>query len=198
MSAGDASARVGRFYTAARRHPWVLGKVADFRLPLGPYTPAQIGVAVLGAVLLIRTVSWWSWMGPVPLVGWATAIWIVRRPRIAGRAPVPAAVGWLTLILQPTAGRINGRAARDRSPRPLLGGFVIEDLAPPSADDALLAARVPGIRIGGRRLVQVLTRARGPKSAQRRRPAAEPVRVMSAVERLSAQAEARGWERGRL
>ena len=27
-----AAARVGRFYTAARRHPWVLGKVADWKI----------------------------------------------------------------------------------------------------------------------------------------------------------------------
>ncbi|MGW1291052.1 hypothetical protein ACWD4N_47845, partial [Streptomyces sp. NPDC002586] len=59
-----AAARVGRFYTAARRHPWVLGKVADWKIPLGPYTPAQIAVAVGGGFLLVKTIGWWSWMGP--------------------------------------------------------------------------------------------------------------------------------------
>ncbi|MCI3276965.1 ATP-binding protein [Streptomyces cylindrosporus] len=68
MSAADG--RVGRFYTAARRHPWVLGKVADWKIPLGPYTPAQIAVAVGGGFLLIKTIGWWSWMGPVPIVAW--------------------------------------------------------------------------------------------------------------------------------
>lgn len=62
-----AAARVGRFYTAARRHPWVLGKVADWKIPLGPYTPAQIAVAVGGGFLLIKTICWWSWMGICPI-----------------------------------------------------------------------------------------------------------------------------------
>lgn len=131
---------MGRFYTAARRHPWVLGKVADFKIPLGPYTPAQIAVAAIGGLLLVETVAWWSWLGPLPLAVWVVAIWVVRRPKFAGRAPFPAVVGWLGLLAQPAAGRIGGRAARDRAPRPLRGGFVIEDLA------GLQAVPVPGRR----------------------------------------------------
>ncbi|WP_416963306.1 hypothetical protein [Streptomyces sp. Agncl-13] len=126
MSAA-APARVGRFYTTARRHPWVLGKVADWKIPLGPYTPAQIAVAVVGGFLLVKTISWWSWMGPVPIVAWLLAIWAVRRPKIRGRAPMQAALGWLLLGGQPRGGRIGGRAARDRSAHPLLGGFTMED-----------------------------------------------------------------------
>ncbi|SEB98625.1 hypothetical protein SAMN05216532_0109 [Streptomyces sp. 2231.1] len=61
-----AAARVGRFYTSVRRHPWVLGKVADWHIPLGPYTPAQITVAVGGGFFLVKTISWWSWLGPLP------------------------------------------------------------------------------------------------------------------------------------
>ncbi|MCX5357231.1 hypothetical protein OG864_00315 [Streptomyces sp. NBC_00124] len=119
--------RVGRFYTAARRHPWVLGKVADWKIPLGPYTPAQIAVAVVGGFLLIKTIGWWSWMGPVPLVAWLLTIWAVRRPKIRGRAPMQAALGWVLLAWQPRGGRIGGRAAHDRPARALLGGFTIED-----------------------------------------------------------------------
>lgn len=125
MSA-PAAQRVGRFYTAARRHPWVLGKVADWRLPLGPYTPAQIAVAVIGGFLLVKTIPLWSWMGPVPLVAWLLAVWLVRRQKIGGRAPLPAVLGWSMLLWQPTGGRIAGRAARDRQPSPLLGGFTLE------------------------------------------------------------------------
>ncbi|SEB58746.1 hypothetical protein SAMN05216482_0055 [Streptomyces sp. PAN_FS17] len=33
MSAAAAAGRTGRFYTSARRHPWVLGKVADWKIP---------------------------------------------------------------------------------------------------------------------------------------------------------------------
>ncbi|PWJ02570.1 hypothetical protein DKG34_37850 [Streptomyces sp. NWU49] len=143
------AARVGRFYTAARRHPWVLGKVADWKIPLGPYTPAQIAVAVGGGFLLIKTMGWWSWMGPIPLIAWALAIWAVRRPKIGGRAPMQAAVGWVLLSRQPRGGRIGGRAARDRAPQPLLGGFTLEGeptsrpaaQAPPSR-----AARPPAPR----------------------------------------------------
>ncbi|MFJ2007835.1 hypothetical protein [Streptomyces chartreusis] len=127
MSAAATAGRTGRFYTSARRHPWVLGKVADWRIPLGPYTPAQIAVAVGGGFLLVKTISWWSWMGPFPIAAWLLSIWTVRRPRIAGRAPWQAALGWLLLLWQPRGGRIGGRAARDRASHPLIGGFTIED-----------------------------------------------------------------------
>jgi hypothetical protein len=128
-----AAARVGRFYTAARRHPWVLGKVADWKIPLGPYTPAQIAVAVGGGFLLIKTTSWWSWMGPIPIVGWVLVIWMVRQPKIRSRAPMQAAFGWVLLLWQPRGGRIGGRAARDRASRPLLGGFTIEGAPTPGS-----------------------------------------------------------------
>ncbi|KPI15188.1 hypothetical protein OK006_3061 [Actinobacteria bacterium OK006] len=105
MSAA-AAGRVGRFYTSARRHPWVLGKVADWKIPLGPYTPAQIAVAVGGGFLLVKTISSWSWMGPVPVVAWVLAIWAVRRAKINGRAPMQAALGWVLLGWQPRGGRI--------------------------------------------------------------------------------------------
>lgn len=133
-----AAARVGRFYTAARRHPWVLGKVADWKIPLGPYTPAQIAVAVGGGFLLVKTITWWSWMGPIPILAWVLAIWAVRRPKIAGRAPVQAAWGWVLLGRQPRGGQIGGRAARDRAPQVLLGGFTIE--AAPASDPAAAAS----------------------------------------------------------
>ncbi|MER6273917.1 hypothetical protein [Streptomyces sp900105755] len=138
-----AAARVGRFYTSARRHPWVLGKVADWKIPLGPYTPAQIAVAVGGGFVLVKTISWWSWMGPVPIVGWVLVIWMVRRPKIRGRAPMQAALGWVLLGWQPRGGRIGGRAARDRAAHPLLGGFTIEDA--PSPGPAAQTAPSPAI-----------------------------------------------------
>ncbi|MFF5010740.1 hypothetical protein ACFY3G_49100 [Streptomyces phaeochromogenes] len=131
MSAA-AAGRVGRFYTAARRHPWVLGKVADWKIPLGPYTPAQIAVAVGGGFLLVKTISWWSLLGPIPIAAWLLAIWAVRRPKIRGRAPMQAALGLVLLGWQPQGGRIGGRAARDRAPHPLLGGFTIEDTPSPA------------------------------------------------------------------
>ncbi|MFD4604373.1 hypothetical protein ACFWPQ_40950 [Streptomyces sp. NPDC058464] len=155
-----APARVGRYYTAARRHPWVLGKVADWKIPLGPYTPAQIALAVGGGFLLIKTIGWWTWMGPVPIVAWLLAIWAVRRPRIRGRAPLQAALGWMLLGWQPRGGRIGGRAARDRAPRPLLGGFTIEG-APPAPGTA---AKDRPSRRPGRRAPAVPAVSAGPVS----------------------------------
>lgn len=143
-----SAVRVGRFYTAARRHPWVLGKVADWKIPLGPYTPAQIAVAVVGGFLLVKTISWWSVLGPVPIAAWVLAIWAVRRQKIRGRAPLPAALGWVLLGWQPHGGRIGGRAARDRVGRPLLGGFTIEDALGPNLS-------APSARPGQRRADRV-------------------------------------------
>ena len=175
----EAAGRVGRFYTSARRHPWVLGKVADWKIPLGPYTPAQIAVAVIGGFLLVKTTAWWSWMGPVPIAAWLLTIWTVRRPKIRGRAPVQAALGWVLLGWQPRGGRIGGRAARDRSPHPLLGGFTIED-AP-----ALATAAAPS-RAAARRPRQAPKP--GPAVRDHAEPAAPaaPVRPVSGVQQLLA------------
>ncbi|WP_078532784.1 hypothetical protein [Streptomyces hokutonensis] len=164
-------ARVGRFYTSARRHPWVLGKIADWKIPLGPYTPAQITIAVGGGFLLAKTISWWSWMGPVPIAAWLLTVWAVRRPKVGGRAPMQAALGWLMLGRRPRGGRIGGHAARDRTPHPLLGGFTIEDAPPP--------APAPAPRRASRPSTDRTPRRRSPAtpcSAPRRRttPAAPP------------------------
>ncbi|MFF3617265.1 hypothetical protein [Streptomyces sp. NPDC002580] len=188
-----AAGRVGRFYTSARRHPWVLGKVADWSIPLGPYTPAQIAVAVGGCFLLVKTIGWWSWMGPVPIAAWLLAVWAVRRPKVAGRAPVQAALGWMLLGRQPRGGRIGGHAARDRAPRPLLGGFTIEDASPRTG---------AGTCAGGvRRLAGQaprLSAASVHRSAERRPPSAVPAapgRPVSGVQQLLTLAEQAGGVR---
>ncbi|MGW7600543.1 hypothetical protein [Streptomyces antimycoticus] len=128
MSASERR-RVSRTYTTARRHPWVLGRVGDWKIPLGPYTPPQLVVAFLGAMLLIKTFSWWSWLGPVPVAAWAVAVWMARRARIGGRSPWAALAGVISVLLQPPAGRIGGRPARDHRPHVLLGTFTIEPAA---------------------------------------------------------------------
>nr|WP_229919747.1 hypothetical protein [Streptomyces minutiscleroticus] len=178
---------MSRFYTAARRHPWVLGKVADWRIPLGPYSPAQIALAVVGGFVLVKTIPVWSWMGPVPVVAWLLAIWAVRRPKIAGRAPLQAALGWTLLLWQPHGGRIGGRAARDRAARPLAGGFVLEELA------AATATTPAASRLAGRSSCRA---ARPRRSASRwmrqaRSPQTQPVagaRPVSGVQQLLARA----------
>ncbi|MEV6400211.1 hypothetical protein AB0M39_36425 [Streptomyces sp. NPDC051907] len=130
MSAPAAARpRVARVYTAARRHPWVLGKLGDWVIWFGPYSPAQLVVMGGGALLLIKTYSWWSWLGPVPVVVWLAAIWAVRGAKIGGRSPFTAALGWLTLLAQHPAGRVGGRTARDRRPSLFSGVFVVEAAA---------------------------------------------------------------------
>ncbi|MEU5225292.1 hypothetical protein AB0G55_21995 [Streptomyces toyocaensis] len=194
-----AAGRVGRFYTAARRHPWVLGKIADWKIPLGPYTPAQIAVAVGGGLLLVKTIPLWSWMGPVPIAAWGLAVWAVRRPKIGGRAPLQAALGWVLLAWQPHGGRIGGRAARDRAARALLGGFTIEG-APTIEHDAVPSSAPAAV--SDQTAQRAASRRPRRKAASRvptRRPAVrarrEPVRPVSGVQRLLALAEQGGGAR---
>lgn len=188
-----AAGRVGRFYTAARRHPWVLGKVADWKIPLGPYTPAQIAVAVGGGFLLVKTIPLWSWMGPVPIVAWVLAVWAMRRPKVGGRAPLQAALGWVLLAWQPQGGRIGGRAARDRAARALLGGFTIEHGTVPSSSSAAAPGRMAQPAAGRR------PRRNATSRVPTRRPAVharrEPVGPVSGVQRLLALAEQGGGAR---
>ncbi|MFF5170581.1 hypothetical protein ACFY25_33610 [[Kitasatospora] papulosa] len=151
MSAGKPERqRVARVYTAARRHPWVLGKLGDWVIWFGPYTPAQLAVLGGGALLLVRTFAWWSWMGPVPVVLWLVSVWAVRGAKINGRSPLTAALGCLTLLARHPAGRIRGRVARDRQTTMLSGSFVVEAAPPPTlAEVAGLApasAPVPAAR----------------------------------------------------
>ncbi|MEW2372570.1 hypothetical protein AB0940_24855 [Streptomyces sp. NPDC006656] len=117
--------RVARAYTSARRHPWVLGKLGDWTLPFGPYTPAQLVVLGGGAFVLIKTFDWWSWAGPVPIAVWLGAVWAVRGAQIAGQNPFTAVLGVVSLLLKHPAGRIGGRVARDRQPSCLRARFVI-------------------------------------------------------------------------
>ncbi|OQD51773.1 hypothetical protein BM536_038195 [Streptomyces phaeoluteigriseus] len=196
MSAATAG-RVGRFYTSARRHPWVLGKVADWKIPLGPYTPAQIAVAVGGGFLLVKTISWWSWLGPVPIVSWVLMVWAVRRPKIKGRAPVQAALGWVLLAWQPQGGRIGGRAARDRLSRPVLGGFTLEEAAPAAPVMATSRVGQPAADHKAHRGPTARPFVR-PRPAPRERPVSVgPVSVgpVSGVQQLLALAEQAGGAR---
>lgn len=120
-------------------------------------------------------------MGPVPIAAWLLAVWAVRRAKINGRAPMQAALGWVLLGWQPRGGRIGGRAARDRTPRALLGGFTIEDAFASVAIAAPFRARPAG------------RTPTTPRSSTRRRPApaapAAPVRPVSGVQQLLALAQ---------
>lgn len=119
--------RVSRSYTRARHLPWVLGKIGDWTIWLGPYNAAQLLIASVGAFVLIKTFSFWSWMGPVPVVAWAGAVWAARRTRVGGRVPLYVALGVVKLALQPRAGRMAGRPVRPARARVLHGGFHVID-----------------------------------------------------------------------
>ncbi|MEH0424697.1 hypothetical protein QA861_46505 [Streptomyces sp. B21-083] len=188
MSAANISVRTGRFYTSARRHPWVLGKVADWKIPLGPYTPAQIVVAVGGGFLLVKTISWWAWTGPVPIAAWLLAIWAVRRPKVRGRAPMQAALGWVLLGWQPRGGRIGGRAARDRAPRLLLGGFTVEDAPGPGPDTAAAPSRAAQRRTAPARLPSPAAARQATRPGTKATAPAVPVGPVSGVQQLLALA----------
>ncbi|MFD9725962.1 hypothetical protein [Streptomyces sp. NPDC059072] len=127
-----ATPRAARAYTGARKHPWVLGKLGDWVVPFGPYTPAQLVVLGGGAFGLIKTYDWWSWAGPVPIVLWLGAVWAVRGAQIAGQNPFTAAAGMVVLLLRHPAGRIAGRVARDRRPSCLVGRFAIQHAVLPA------------------------------------------------------------------
>jgi hypothetical protein len=152
VSAAEGEALlIARSYTRARRHPWVLGNIGGWTLPLGPYTPAQLVVAGVGVLALIETYGVWApVLGPVPVFAWGAAVWAVRSARIGGRVPGAALLGVLTAALEPRAGRIGGRTARDRDTVGLLGGFHLTDTgAVPRAVVQLPADRAaqPAVRV---------------------------------------------------
>lgn len=164
MTSSVARSRMGRTYTRARRHPWVLGKIGDWTLPLGPYTPAQLTVAFFGAFALIKTFSWWSALGPLPVVVWGVAVWAVRNPKIGGRSPMYVAAGLVELALRPRCGRIGGRAAKERRPQAMYGGFVVEeDQNAVPVSSGLEGVGAPAVRPRRR----ILRRAAGPRRANR-------------------------------
>jgi hypothetical protein len=117
---------VCRSYTFARRYPLVIGKIAGWAPLWGPATPAQYGVGVGSALLLLWTMRFWGHLpGPANLlvviaVPFGLA-WALRAARFEHRAPLRALVGLVTLLTTPPKGRVNGRAYFEPRPRPLRG-----------------------------------------------------------------------------
>ncbi|MFF3675959.1 hypothetical protein ACFYYS_18555 [Streptomyces sp. NPDC002120] len=119
----------------------MLGKLGDWTVPFGPYTPAQLVVLGGGAFTLIKTYEFWSWAGPIPLVLWIASVWAVRGAQIAGQNPFTALVGVLVLLARHPAGRIDGRIAKDRRPSYLRCRFVIAPALEPVSAEAPAAVR---------------------------------------------------------
>ncbi|MEV7123710.1 hypothetical protein [Kitasatospora griseola] len=187
-----ARPRIGRSYTKARRHPWVLGKIGDWRIPMGPYTPPQLVVAAVGAFLLIKTAGWWMpVVGPLPVVAWAVAIWAARHSRIAGRSPFLVAADALSLALSPRAGQINGRAARPPRPVVLARASFTYESAGPTADPLPEPARDIEVEASVRTLSFFEPRKPEASPVPVRRPeAAAP--VLTPLQQMIAAASAAG------
>ncbi|MFF1714592.1 hypothetical protein [Streptomyces sp. NPDC058268] len=179
MSTTTAPVRIGRTYTRARRYPWALGKIGDWTLPLGPYTPAQLTLAAGGVFVLVKTFSLWSPLGPLPVVALGFLVWGVRATRMGGRSPLWVAYGWAQFALQPQAGRIGGRTVRPRRPHSMHGSFLLEETQP-SAPVAQEAAAVTKTRAPApRRMPRTAgkptpRRSRRRSAAARTAPAARP------------------------
>jgi hypothetical protein len=207
VSTASVDAPVARSYTRARRHPWVLGKLGEIRLWLGPYTRAQLVVAGVGLLVLGKTIPlWWPVFGPLPLVGLGFAVWAARCARIGGRVPEAALWGWVLLAAQPHGGRIGGRPARDASSGSLDGGFFVTEIAPPAdtgtapvlpPDDAPSPQRAPTrpTRTRPRSSTQLVgARIRPERRSDPTVPKAAPV-PRSPLDLLLEQAGARSPER---
>ena len=104
-------------YTHARRHPMVLGRIAGWAPPF-QLTITQVLVVL--ATFMLVTWSWSLWAPHLPAtisyLGAAgapvAAAWVVRHVRLEGRSLARTALGYLTLLTMPRAGRVAGRPLR--------------------------------------------------------------------------------------
>ncbi len=127
--APDQHTLVGRSYTRARRHPWVIGRIQGWTLPLGPFSATQLGVLVLSLWLLIQTAPLWTRLGPLAVVPIAVpfaATWAVRHAQIEGRTPLRALGGYLALYTAPRRGTLHGRPVPTPDPVRLSGVITIQ------------------------------------------------------------------------
>lgn len=104
-------------YTHARRHPRVLGRIAEWSMPF-QVTFTQLCVFLVSLLVVNKT---WRYWGPTlpPIGGSILAVgapvvlaWLARRVKIEGRSPLRAALGWVQLWSTPHAGHISGRPAK--------------------------------------------------------------------------------------
>lgn len=106
--------QVVRFYTRARRIPFFLGKIGDFRLPLGPYTLTQAVAFVAVAGIGWKTKHLWAdgWMPVLALVvdlAVAAGVGLAAgRVPWKGRNPFHIALGALGYAEAPNWGKRRG------------------------------------------------------------------------------------------
>jgi hypothetical protein len=134
MSQDEFEPIVCRSYTFARRYPLVIGKIGGWTPIWGPATPAQYGIGIASALLLIATRRFWAYLpGPLEVVVFLAVpfglAWYLRAAKIEGRAPLRALVGLYTLLATPPKGELGGKPVIDRRPARLEGGWVrVSDL----------------------------------------------------------------------
>lgn len=143
---------VVRFYTLARKIPFLLGKLGDWVLPGGPYTLAQ-GVAFVGVAFIgHKTMPLWA-SNMAPIVAWLPVLLLAAGSAIAaghiplkGRNPLMVLWGVIGYADAPAWGRQAGstvalkktRTVRYRSTSPT------RRLAPPEiAEEPVDELEVP-------------------------------------------------------
>lgn len=95
-------------YTRGRRHPQVIGKIADIQLPVQLTLPQA---AVMAVVLFVGWQIVAGVWGPVAAM---VAARIANKHRPDGRSPSGSLMGWIRLILTPSSGVTGGRPVRSR------------------------------------------------------------------------------------
>ena len=150
MSGGEGPDVIAcRVYTHGRRHPIVIGNIQGLRIP--PVTPAQLGLAVGSAVVLVVGRAVWAHFGFVGngLVFLAVPLglaWAARAVRLEGRAPWRSALGWLQQLSAAPEGMCLGRRDRPMRPARYRGRVWIAELSPLSPPSPGLAAAKGRVR----------------------------------------------------
>jgi hypothetical protein len=110
-------------YTAARRHPLVIGQIGGFVLP-SPLSPAQMATLLASFFGLLLTRQIWGLLLPgvvslFVLISVPCGLtWAVRHLRMEGRSPLRMLYGQLAYWLSPPQGWVRGRAVW-LAPRPV-------------------------------------------------------------------------------
>lgn len=109
---------VVRFYTQARKIPYLLGKIGDFKLPGGPYTLTQGVVAFIVAWIGKATMPMWAG-GMITIVAWIPVLlialacgYIAGRIPFKGRNPLMLLWGLVGYATAPSWGTQAGRPVR--------------------------------------------------------------------------------------
>lgn len=109
---------VVRFYTLARKIPYLIGKIGDFVLPGGPYTLPQVTTAAAIAAIghysmplwagdMVRIVAW------IPVAAVALAVgFAVGKIPLGDRNPLTVISGFFGYIEAPAWGTRGGKPIR--------------------------------------------------------------------------------------